>query len=129
METNSTYPKEESKTPNPLSGLDLNGLLSNNGVMEVLKHLLSGAGAMAGNYFMWIKPIQEKLESLNNTIAKLEERISELEADKEDEQDSEDEDDELLPLRSVRKNKANYLPVRKRETNTQAKSRYRNVEF
>jgi hypothetical protein len=64
---------------NPLAGFDFSKLLENEGVMEFLKHLLSGGGAMAGNYFLWIKPLQDKCEAMNKKIDTQENRIRELE--------------------------------------------------
>ena len=71
---------------NPLGGFDISKLLQNDGVMEVLKHLLSSGGAVAANYFIWIKPLQDKVEAMNKKVEenerqlkKQEERIGELE--------------------------------------------------
>ncbi len=85
-----TQNKQESTTggtqttpsPNPSTnpaGFDINSLLKNEGLMEMLKHLLSGAGAMAGNYFIWIKPMQDKMEAMSTKINDHEIRIKELE--------------------------------------------------
>ncbi len=71
----------QAKNSNPLDGFDFSKLLQNEGVMELLKHLLSGGGAMAANYFLWIKPLQEKHEAMNTKITLQEKRIEELEVE------------------------------------------------
>lgn len=87
METNKKQTEntteDKAKTANPLDGFDFSKLMQNDGLMELLKHLLSGGGAMAANYFLWIKPLQEKNEALATKIALQEKRINDLE----DEQD------------------------------------------
>jgi hypothetical protein len=77
--TNNNKEEEKSKAqPNP-AGFDINSLLKNENVMEILKHLLSAGGAMAGNYFIWIKPLMEKVESMQKVINDQEKRINDLE--------------------------------------------------
>ncbi|MBI3521451.1 MAG: hypothetical protein HY062_19085 [Bacteroidetes bacterium] len=82
--------KNNNPATNPLNGFDFSKLLQNEGVMEFLKHLLSGGGAMAANYFLWIKPMQDKIEVMNKKIEenereikKQDERIEELEEEQE----------------------------------------------
>ncbi len=85
METTNKTTTSEPK-PNPqgnLGGFDLNGLLNNASLMELLKHLLSGGAAMAGNYFMWIKPMQDKMEAMSKQIMEQEKQIEELEDEQE----------------------------------------------
>ncbi|HXB41690.1 MAG TPA: hypothetical protein VNZ49_14210 [Bacteroidia bacterium] len=85
METNKSNKAEENKTTansntqNTAGGLDLNGIINDPKIMEILKHLLSGGGAMAGSYFIWIKPIQDKIDALNTKITEQDKRIKELE--------------------------------------------------
>lgn len=64
---------------NSSSGIDFNGLLNDSNVMEVIKHLLSGGGAMAGTYLMWIKPLQDKIETLTTKSNEQDKRIRVLE--------------------------------------------------
>jgi hypothetical protein len=64
-------------------GFDFLKFLKNEDIMEILKHLLSGGGAMAGTYLTWIKPLQDKIETINKTISDQEKRIKELEAEQE----------------------------------------------
>jgi hypothetical protein len=75
--------KEKESTGNNTNGINFEELLKNVNIPELLKHLLSGAGAMAGNYFIWIKPLQEKLETLIRQSDKQENRIRELEKEQE----------------------------------------------
>lgn len=81
METNKNNSGENKSTgtQNPVAGLDLNGLINDPKILEILKHLLSGGGAMAGSYFIWIKPLQDKIEALTLKAAEQDKRIKELE--------------------------------------------------
>lgn len=121
MEANKTNTENkstdgQSKNSNSSEGFDFSKLLQNEGVMELLKHLLSGGGAMAANYFLWIKPLQEKQEVLNTKIIAQEKRIEELE----DEQDKlieqlnkqkKDEED------AVNKSSMEYFSTKRTKTN------------
>lgn len=98
METNKNGTDNKSEqeqvkknSSNPFDGFDFSKLMQNEGVMELLKHLISGGGAMAANYFLWIKPMQDKIETLSKKIEenekeikKQDERIEELEDEQED---------------------------------------------
>lgn len=100
METNKNNDAGENKSKasgteqNPLGGLDLNGLLNNPQIAELIKHLLAGGAAMAGNYFMWIKPMQEKMEAMNTKITDQDKRIKELEKEVEFISSERDEENE-----------------------------------
>ena len=69
----------QTNPPPNFTGFDLNGLLNNASFMEWVKPLISGAGAMAGTYFMWIKPMQEKIEAMNLKIIEQEKQMTKLE--------------------------------------------------
>lgn len=71
----------QTNPPPNFNGFDLNGLFGNPAVWEWLRPILSGAGAMAGTYFMWIKPMQEKMDTMNSKIADQEKYIKNLESD------------------------------------------------
>ena len=43
-----------------------------------LMHLLTGAGALGGNYLLFIKPLQEKFEAMNQAIMHHEKVINEM---------------------------------------------------
>lgn len=84
METNKNKTKSESakktgenqsKTNNPFEGLSGKGT----NIPEWLMHLLTGVGAMGANYMLWIKPIQDKMETMNLKLTKQDSRIKELE--------------------------------------------------
>lgn len=75
--------KQSSNTQNNNSGFDFSQLLNDKNIAEMLKHLLSGGGAMAGSYLIWVKPLQDKLEALTKTIEGQEKRIKELEEEQE----------------------------------------------
>ena len=60
-------------------GFDLNGLLDHPQIGELIKHLLSGGGAVFINYLLSIKPMQEKMEALTEKNKELEKKIKELE--------------------------------------------------
>lgn len=90
METNkssdtgeSKESKQSSNTQNNNGGFDFSQLINDKNIAEMLKHLLSGGGAMAGSYLIWVKPLQDKLEALTKTIEGQEKRIKELETDQE----------------------------------------------
>ncbi len=74
--------KDKESIPTKNESFDLSNFLNNPDIAGLLKHLLTGAGAMAGNYLLWIKPLQEKIEAMNEKIAEQERRIKELEAKK-----------------------------------------------
>ncbi len=93
METENNKTKSEEKkedqqsnkqNTNANAGFDFSQLLNDKNIAEILKHLLSGAGAMAGNYFIWIKPLQDKIEAMTKTIEKQEGRIKELEEEQDE---------------------------------------------
>lgn len=73
MESNKT------NTATPTAGFDLNGLLSNPGLGELIKHLLSAGGAALFNYLMSIKPMQEKIEALIKENKELKEKAEDTE--------------------------------------------------
>jgi hypothetical protein len=74
-----THKKSKNKHNNPLEGIDVEGL----GIPDWLKHLLTGAGALGANYFLFIKPIQDKMEMMNLQLTKQESRIKVLEQENE----------------------------------------------
>jgi hypothetical protein len=82
METDNKNESEKNKdnTPEKAGSFDLNTFLTNPDLVGLLKHLLTGAGALAGNYLLWIKPLQEKMEAMNEKITQQEQSIKELEA-------------------------------------------------
>lgn len=80
METDHKVSEGKDKDKN--GNFDLSSFLNNPDLAGLLKHLLTGAGAMAGNYLLWIKPLQEKIEAMNEKIVEQEKRIKELEAKK-----------------------------------------------
>ena len=83
METGKTNNTEGNKTTTQTNtGFDISSLLSNQNIAELLKHLLSAGGAMMGDYFIWIKPLQEKVEAMNKTIMEQDSRIKELERER-----------------------------------------------
>ena len=119
--------EEKAKSTNPMDGFDFSKLLQNEGLMELLKHLLSGGGAMAANYFLWIKPLQEKNEALNTKLALQEKRITDLEEEQDRllEQLNKEEKDSYT---DKNKHKADYFDI-KRNDSRSAKFRSKNVRF
>jgi hypothetical protein len=94
MEANKNNSGENKSTTgntaqNPLGGFDLNGIMNDPKIMEIIKHLLSGGGAMAGSYFIWIKPLQEKVEAMQKVMNDQEKRINDLEEALEESSDDE----------------------------------------
>lgn len=50
------------------------------GMPPWVMHLLTGIGTMGADFFLFIKPLQEKFDAQNNQIKEQENRITELEA-------------------------------------------------
>ena len=51
---------------------------SQNKMPDWVMHLLTGAGAIGGNYMLFIKPLQEKLEAMDTAIKQQEKTIQKL---------------------------------------------------
>ncbi len=47
-------------------------------IPDWLMHLLTGVGAMGGNYVLFIKPLQEKMDALNQLIIKQDRQIDDM---------------------------------------------------
>ena len=124
---------EESKntantnTQNPMGGFDLNGIMNDPKIMEIIKHLLSGGGAMAGSYFIWIKPLQDKIDAMNDKIKEQDKRIKELE--EEVDSLSEDEDDESGQIKNLKGTGKDYFNVRRKDSQGEIQRKARNVNF
>ena len=58
-----------------MEGLGLDGF----NIPEWLKHLLTGAGSLGANYFLFIKPLQDKLEEMQKEISQQKDKIKDLE--------------------------------------------------
>jgi len=71
--------QDASNKGSKLEGFDLNALLNSPYFGELIKHLLSGGGAVVVNYLLSIKPMQEKIETLTNENKELRKRMDELE--------------------------------------------------
>lgn len=131
METNKNNNAGENKSKtsgaeqNPLGGFDLSGLLNNPQIAELIKHLLAGGAAMAGNYFMWIKPMQEKMEAMNTKITEQDKRIKELE--KEIEFISNERDEESENREDLKGTRDEYFKLRNRSANKSSERKYRRV--
>ncbi len=119
--------EEKTKSTNPMDGFDFSKLLQNEGLMELLKHLLSGGGAMAANYFLWIKPLQDKNEALNTKLTLQEKRITDLEEEQDRllEQLNKKEKDSYT---DKNKQRTDYFDI-KRNDSRSAKFRSKNVRF
>ncbi|MBA2611190.1 MAG: hypothetical protein H0U95_04410 [Bacteroidetes bacterium] len=70
-----TQKTNKNKSSNPLEGLNLDGL----NIPDWLKHLLTGAGSLGANYFLFIKPMQDKMEEMQKEIGGQKDRIKDLE--------------------------------------------------
>ena len=102
METTEKSDKEktsENKSNQTSSGgFDINSLLNNENLVEILKHLLSGGGAMAGTFLMWIKPLQDKIAELNKKIEEQDKQIKELKEDQRELEKNLSDDREPHPI-------------------------------
>ena len=93
--------KNKEGAENSKSDANKNGQKFDFGNLEIpewLTHLLTGAGSMGATYFLWIKPIFDQYDAMKERVAKLENRVKELEEEqnkiilhlkKEDEQTNE----------------------------------------
>lgn len=52
---------------------------TNTNAPDWLMHLLTGAGALGGNYLLFIKPLQEKFDSMTKAILMLEKKMEDQE--------------------------------------------------
>ena len=90
-----------------------NNANANNNSPDWLMHLLTGAGALGGNYLLFIKPLQEKFDAMAKAIQSQEEMIEELQEQMElllhkqkkknrfdDEDELEQNDDDLFTVKS-----------------------------
>lgn len=107
-------------TQNPLAGFDINTIMNDPKIVEIIKHLLAGGGAMAGSYFIWIKPLQDKIDALTNKVNEQSKRINEMQ----EEIDSltEDEVEEKGNLNGSRRE---YFQLRKDERKREGNRKYR----
>jgi hypothetical protein len=74
-EENTQKTNNNKQSKNPLEGLGLDGF----NIPEWLKHLLTGAGSLGANYFLFIKPLQDKLEEMQKEISQQKDKIKDLE--------------------------------------------------
>ena len=68
------------------------------GIPEWLTPILSSLGSMGGSYMLWIKPLQERMDSLTNQLNDLKSEVKELN------KQNEDLEDELDEIKSQLKN-------------------------
>lgn len=106
---------------NPLGGFDLNGIMNDPKIMEVIKHLLSGGGAMAGSYFIWIKPLQDKIDALTNKVNEQSKVINEMQ----EELDSLSEEAEEKDQGNLNGSRSEYFHLRKGEAKKEGHCKYR----
>ena len=107
---------------NPLGGFDINTIMNDPKIMEIIKHLLSGGGAMAGSYFIWIKPLQDKIEAMNAKIAEQDKRIKELE--EEVDSLSEDESDESGQIKNLKGTGKDYFNLGREASKREPRRKY-----
>ncbi|MCX6183002.1 MAG: hypothetical protein NT150_13870 [Bacteroidetes bacterium] len=77
-------------------------------VKDFLPPILSALGSMGGSYMIWIKPLQEKLESLEKKVKEVLDQIEEL-------QEENNQLKKLMGSNSQKQNDfgaTNYLPVK-----------------
>lgn len=98
-------------------GFDLNGLMSHPLLGDLIKHLLSGGGAVLVNYLLSIKPMQEKIEALEKQIAELAKKHNEIATDL-------DEKFEKEGKESVDGANDEYFSIRKRKNNRSNRRKY-----
>ena len=78
---NATNTKQKAKTSSQSEKTNQSGQTnqnSNSNSPDWLMHLLTGAGALGGNYLLFIKPLQEKFDAMNQAIIDQGKAIKEL---------------------------------------------------
>ncbi len=73
QKTNDKQKNENQRSP--LEGLNLDGL----NIPDWLKHILTGAGSLGANYFLFIKPLQDKMDTMQKEITSQKDKIKDLE--------------------------------------------------
>ena len=118
-EDKATNNKQKAKTSSQSEKTNQSGQITNN--PDWLMHLLTGAGALGGNYLLFIKPLQEKFEAMNQAILHHEKVIKEMQeqievlnhkikkAKQKEEDINEKNGDELFTTK--RNDKPNPLPI------------------
>jgi hypothetical protein len=79
------------------------------GIPEWLTPILSSLGSMGGSYMLWIKPLQDRMDSLNNQMNDLKNEVKELT------KHNNGLEDELDEIKSQLKNNLSgndYLPIK-----------------
>jgi hypothetical protein len=74
-EDNTQKTNNNKQSTNPLEGLGLDGF----NIPDWLKHLLTAAGSLGANYFLFIKPLQDKMEEMQKEIGQQKDKIKDLE--------------------------------------------------
>lgn len=74
-EDNTQKTNNNKQSSNPLESLNLDGL----NIPDWLKHLLTGAGSLGANYFLFIKPLQDKMDMMQKEISQQKDKIKDLE--------------------------------------------------
>jgi uncharacterized coiled-coil protein SlyX len=78
-EDKATNNKQKAKTSSQSEKTNQSGQTNQNtNSPDWLMHLLTGAGALGGNYLLFIKPLQEKFEAMNQAIIYHEKVIKEM---------------------------------------------------
>lgn len=125
METNKNNNENKNastSSQNQMGGFDLNNLINDPKILEILKHLLSGGGAMAGSYFIWIKPLQDKIEALNIKVTEQDKKIKELEDTIEDLTEEAEEEEKVQKKLGGGKD---YFAIGKNNQGKESKRKYR----
>lgn len=78
-EDKATNNKQKAKTSSQSDKTNQSGQTNQNtNSPDWLMHLLTGAGALGGNYLLFIKPLQEKFEAMNQAIINHEKVIKDM---------------------------------------------------
>jgi uncharacterized protein HemX len=121
---NATGTKQKAKTSSQSEKTNQSGQTNqntNSNSPDWLMHLLSGAGALGGNYLLFIKPLQEKFDAMNQSIINQGKAIKEMQeqidlvnhkikkAKQKKEETKEQNEDELFATK--RNDKTNPSPI------------------
>ena len=127
-----TTKKQGSRTANQSKQTNQNSQTNqntnaNNNSPDWLMHLLTGAGALGGNYLLFIKPLQDKFDAMSSAIIQQEKNIEDLQEQldvikhklkktttHQDEEDLEQNNDDLFTVKSKQKQHGTSKPETRR---------------
>ena len=121
-----TTKKQGSRTANQSKQTNQNGNTNSNSP-DWLMHLLTGAGALGGNYLLFIKPLQEKFDEMSKVILMQEKNMEDIQeqldvlkhklkktSNHQDEEELEQNNGDLFTVKSKQKQHGTSKPETRR---------------